>query len=67
MLGREDNLGKAIDENGKAYNRTLLVALLLIGSFCTVLNQTILTTAFPTLMKSFDINTSTVQWLTSDL
>lgn len=65
MLGREDNLGKAIDENGKAYNRTLLVALLLIGSFCTVLNQTILTTAFPTLMKSFDINTSTVQWLTS--
>ncbi|GEN95350.1 MDR family MFS transporter [Pediococcus ethanolidurans] len=58
-------MGKAIDTNGKPYNRSLLVALLLVGTFCTVLNQTILTTAFPTLMKSFNINTSTVQWLTT--
>ncbi|AMV60271.1 Permease of the major facilitator superfamily [Pediococcus damnosus] len=58
-------MGTAIDENGKPYNRTWLIVLLLVGSFCTVLNQTILTTAFPTLMKAFDINTSTVQWLTT--
>lgn len=58
-------LGKAIDTNGKPYNRSLLVILLLVGSFCTVLNQTILSTAYPTLMKSFDVNTSTVQWLTT--
>ena len=38
---------------------------MLIGSFCTVLNQTILATAFPTLMKAFDISTATVQWLTT--
>ncbi|MBZ2406084.1 MAG: MDR family MFS transporter [Liquorilactobacillus hordei] len=58
-------MDKSIDQNGKPYNRALLVTLLLVGSFCTVLNQTILTTAFPTLMKTFDINTSTVQWLSS--
>ncbi|GEO68765.1 MDR family MFS transporter [Levilactobacillus acidifarinae] len=58
-------MGNAIDTNGKPYNRTLLVVLLLVGSFCTVLNQTILSTAFPTLMKAFDVSTSTVQWLTT--
>lgn len=58
-------LGNAVDTNGKTYNRTLLVVLLLVGSFCTVLNQTILATAYPTLMKSFDVTTSTVQWLTT--
>lgn len=58
-------MGNAIDTNGKPYNRGLLVVLLLVGSFCTVLNQTILSTAFPTLMKAFDVSTSTVQWLTT--
>ncbi|CAL6937007.1 protein of unknown function [Lactiplantibacillus plantarum] len=54
-----------VDTHGKPYNRGLLIAVLLVGTFCTVLNQTILTTAFPTLMKDFDITTSTVQWLTT--
>lgn len=58
-------MGTGLDEHGKPYNRTWLIVLLLVGSFCTVLNQTILTTAFPTLMKAFSINTSTVQWLTT--
>ncbi|GAB6093367.1 MDR family MFS transporter [Furfurilactobacillus curtus] len=58
-------MAKAVDTNGKPYNRALMVVVLLIGTFCTVLNQTILTTAFPTLMKAFDISTSTVQWLTT--
>ncbi|MBD9366632.1 multidrug efflux MFS transporter [Leuconostoc mesenteroides] len=55
----------SVDTQGKEYNKLLLVIVLLIGTFCTVLNQTILTTAFPTLMKTFDISTSTVQWLTT--
>ncbi|WP_143461794.1 MDR family MFS transporter [Levilactobacillus enshiensis] len=58
-------MGNAIDTNGKSYSRTLLVVLLLVGTFCTVLNQTILSTAYPTLMKAFDVSTSTVQWLTT--
>ncbi|AVK64718.1 MFS transporter [Lactobacillus sp. CBA3606] len=58
-------MSTSVDANGKPYNRGLLIAILLVGTFCTVLNQTILTTAFPTLMKAFDITTSTVQWLTT--
>lgn len=56
---------KNTDINGHIYNKTMLVVVLLVGTFCTILNQTILTTAFPTLMKTFDISTSTVQWLTT--
>ncbi|CAM2838330.1 MDR family MFS transporter [Fructilactobacillus fructivorans] len=55
----------AVDANGKKYNRTMFVIILLVGTFCTVLNQTILSTAFPTLMHAFNVNTSTVQWLTT--
>ncbi|MCH4236388.1 MAG: MFS transporter, partial [Clostridium tyrobutyricum] len=58
-------MSESIDTNGKQYNRLMLVIVLLVGTFCTVLNQTILATAFPTLMKAFDISTSTVQWLTT--
>ncbi|WP_429970484.1 MDR family MFS transporter [Fructilactobacillus sp. Tb1] len=59
------NNNQAVDANGKPYNRTMFVLLLLVGAFVAVLNQTILATAFPTLMDTFDINTSTVQWLTT--
>lgn len=55
----------AIDINGNSYNRSLMVLVLLIGAFCTILNQTILSTAFPALMKAFNISTSTIQWLTT--
>ena len=41
-----------IDINGKVYNRTIMVGILLIGTFVNVLNQTILATAFPVLMKA---------------
>lgn len=58
-------MGNTLDKNGKPYNRGLMIIVILIGTFCTVLNQTILSTAFPTIMKAFDVNTSTVQWLTT--
>ncbi len=45
--------------------RTIMVVVLMTGSFCTVLNQTLLATAYPTLMRYFAVNTSTVQWLTT--
>lgn len=51
--------------NGHPFNRLLMILVLICGSFCTVLNQTILATAYPTLMHYFDVNTSTVQWLTT--
>ena len=43
----------------------LLVATLLFGTFCMFLNQTLLTTAYPSLMKDFSISTDYVQWLTT--
>ncbi|WP_125588002.1 MDR family MFS transporter [Companilactobacillus jidongensis] len=59
------NSNEHLDVNGKPFNRNLLVMVLLVGTFCTVLNGTILTTAFPTLMKEFNVTTSAVQWLTT--
>ncbi|MGI6025289.1 MAG: MFS transporter, partial [Pediococcus parvulus] len=56
---------KPVDQNGRPYNRLLLVFTLLIGTFSTFLTSTMLTTAFPTLMKSFNISANTVQWLTT--
>ncbi|MBU7553988.1 multidrug efflux MFS transporter [Pediococcus ethanolidurans] len=56
---------KPVDQNGRPYNRLLLVFTLLIGTFSTFLTSTMLTTAFPTLMKSFSISANTVQWLTT--
>ncbi|MCH4172026.1 MAG: multidrug efflux MFS transporter [Lactobacillus sp.] len=53
------------DANGKPYNRMLLLITVIVGTFTTVLTQTLLATAYPTLMKAFDISTSTVQWLTT--
>lgn len=56
---------QTVDINGQPYNRSLMVLVMLIGAFCTFLNQTILATAFPALMNAFNISTSTVQWLTT--
>lgn len=56
---------QSVDVNGHAYNRSLMIIVLLVGAFCAVLNQTILSTAFPALMDAFNISTATVQWLTT--
>lgn len=53
------------DIHGKAYNRNLLVLVLIIGSFCTVLNGTLLATALPSIMRSFHISTATAEWLST--
>lgn len=54
-----------LDQNGKPYNRILLVLTMLIGTFSTFITSTMLTTAFPTLMNAFSISADTVQWLTT--
>ncbi len=53
------------DINGNKYNRTLLMTVLITGSFVTILTATLLATAYPSMMKSFNIDASTVQWLTT--
>lgn len=42
-----------------------LIAVLLSGAFITILNQTLLGTALPPIMKDLQITESTVQWLQS--
>lgn len=60
-----DTTDQPVDQYGKPYNRLALVFTLLIGTFSTFLTSTMLTTAFPTLMRSFNISATTVQWLTT--
>ncbi|GEK29427.1 MDR family MFS transporter [Furfurilactobacillus siliginis] len=56
---------KVVDANGKPFNRLALVITMLIGTFSTFIVQTTLTTAFPTLMRTFNIDADAVQWLTT--
>jgi len=42
-----------------------LMAVLLSGAFITILNQTLLATALPPIMKDLNVSESTVQWLQS--
>ncbi|MBC2285899.1 DHA2 family efflux MFS transporter permease subunit [Listeria booriae] len=56
---------KPVDIHGKPYNRMLLMTVMLVGAFVAILNQTILSTALPHIMKDLDITASTGQWLTT--
>lgn len=54
------------NETGKVSRRAIaVVAVMMVGSFVSVLNQNLLTTAIPTLMRVFDVPSSTAQWLTT--
>lgn len=44
---------------------TLMVWIIIIGSFTTILNQTLISPAIPTIMKDFGVDATTVQWLTT--
>ncbi|HEY4400175.1 MAG TPA: MDR family MFS transporter [Lactobacillaceae bacterium] len=46
-------------------SRTWITAVLLVGVFVAMLMQTALGTAQPALMKAFDVDAATVQWLTT--
>ena len=58
-------MSKTADNKLGGFNKTMMIIVLLIGTFCTVLNQTLLSTALPKLMSTFDVSTATVQWLTT--
>ncbi|VEI06045.1 DHA2 family efflux MFS transporter permease subunit [Kurthia zopfii] len=42
-----------------------MIVLLFIGAFVALLNNTLLNVALPSIMKDFDVEASTVQWLTT--
>lgn len=51
--------------NKQSYSRNLLVAILLLGAFMAVLNQTLLLTATPQIMEEFSLTENTAQWITT--
>ena len=50
---------------GLTRQQTTMIAVLLVGAFLVVLNQTLLTPALPTIMDNLQVSATTVQWLTS--
>jgi EmrB/QacA subfamily drug resistance transporter len=42
-----------------------IIAILMIGAFISMLNETLLNVALPSIMKDLDVNASTVQWLST--
>lgn len=50
---------------GLTRNQFVIVAILLAGATLVVLNQTLLSPAFPSIMADLQVDATTVQWLTS--
>lgn len=47
------------------YKQSTIVTLLLAGAFIAILNQTLMITAIPPVMKEMDITPNSAQWLTT--
>lgn len=62
---RKEDYEEQIEANKPTINRKLIVLIFVLGSFVTVLNQTVLITALPQIMKSFNISIDKAQWLTT--
>lgn len=50
---------------GLSKQTLLMLAIMIFGTFVTVLNQTVITPAQPSIMSEMSIDASTVQWLTT--
>ena len=50
---------------GITKHQAVMLLVLIAGSFITILNQTLLSPALPTIMKELAVDASTVQWLTT--
>lgn len=65
MILKEGENYMAKGKNSIFIKNLPLFIVLLSGAFITILNQTLLGTALPSIMKDLQINESTVQWLQS--
>ncbi|WP_107925729.1 MDR family MFS transporter [Lysinibacillus parviboronicapiens] len=57
------NQTQPVDINGNHFKRTGFVLVLMVGTFLTIINQTLLVTALPKIMSDLDINAINAQWL----
>lgn len=51
--------------SSRQVNSVVIVAILMSGTFIATLNQTLISTALPHLMKDLNITSNTAQWLTT--
>lgn len=49
----------------KTYHVKTILLIFMLGAFISILNQTLLFTAFPDIMATFSVDNNTVQWLTT--
>ena len=49
----------------KDKKKIMLIAVMLVGTFVAILNQTLLSAAVPKIMEDFNIETNVAQWLTT--
>ncbi len=49
----------------QSYHRNLIASIFMVGAFITILNQTVLFTALPSIMQYFQVSADKVQWLTT--
>lgn len=49
----------------KRYHVKTMLLIFALGAFISILNQTLLFTAFPDIMRTFSVDSATVQWLTT--
>lgn len=54
-----------ISQSTETFNKFPLLFVLISGAFAAILNQTLLATALPHIMKDLHLEASTAQWLTS--
>lgn len=58
-------MSNALTRYGITSKMILMNAVLLFGGFITILNQTLLTPALPSIMREMQVDASTAQWLTT--
>lgn len=57
--------GLKVNKLGITHKQTVMIVLLLFGTLVTVLNQTVVAPALPSIMNDMSINAATGQWLTT--
>ena len=50
---------------GLSRKQIMMLAVLMFGTFVTVLNQTVVTPALPSVMAEMSVDAATAQWLTT--
>ena len=65
MMGEAEHLLDVHPQKKIPKSVYLIIGIMMIGAFLSMLNNTLLNVALPSIMNYFEVSTSTVQWLTT--